>query len=292
MIKLAKIKAGFIVSYDYAYLFNAIAPLYSYANKIVLAIDENNLTWSGNKFVIPQSFFEAIRELDRDNKIELYFDNFYIPELTPMECETRERNMLLNKLGNGGWKLQLDVDEYIYDFNSISKFLHKNWYFTIFPRFTPMQFRGKLITLFKQVEDGFLYIDNEERFTFITNGYKNDASRVNTKRRSFYTNIAVIHQSWARNENEILTKILNWGHRDDFDTMSFFEYWKKLDNNNYQEYINFHPFNPKFWQKLEYIRAANINEFITTYSNNNKQQLNRFDLTFLINKIKMKFSNA
>ena len=26
---------------------------------------------------------------------------------------------------------------------------------------------------------------------------------------------------------------MNWGHRDDFDTLVFFEFWKKLDNSNY-----------------------------------------------------------
>lgn len=287
-MKLTKIKVGFIVSYDYEYLFTALKPLYQYADKIVLAIDENRVTWSGNKYEIKESFFEQIKAFDERNIIEFYFDNFYVSNLSPMECETRERNMLLQKLGKGGWKLQLDVDEYIYDFEIIKSFLHKNWYFNIFPNLTPMQFRGRLITLFKKVDDGFLYIDNEERFTFITNGTVNNASRTNTKKRSFYSNIAVIHQSWARNEDEIYTKIMNWGHRDDFDTLVFFEFWKKLDNSNYNKYVNFHPFNTNFWKKLEYKEAQNIDEFIQKYSKTNKQRLNYFNLSFLISKLKRK----
>ncbi|MDP2088173.1 MAG: hypothetical protein Q8J84_02100 [Flavobacteriaceae bacterium] len=65
------------------------------------------------------------------NKIEFYFDNFYVPKLTPMQCETRERNMLPKKMGRG-WLIPLDIDEYIYDFKTISNYLKRYWYLTIF----------------------------------------------------------------------------------------------------------------------------------------------------------------
>ena len=73
---------------------------------------------------MPQSFFDEIKSFDSKNKIEFYFDNFYISELLPIECETRERNMLLKKMGKG-WLIQLDVDEYVYDFSKVAKYLKK-----------------------------------------------------------------------------------------------------------------------------------------------------------------------
>jgi hypothetical protein len=288
MLKLTSIKVGYIVSYDYEYLLTSINTLYDYVDKIVLAVDINRQTWSGNKFEIPQSFFDSIKEFDKRNIIEIYFDDFYVPALSPMECETRERNLLLKKLGRKGWKLQLDVDEYIYDFKAVKKFLLRNWFFNVFPKLTPMQFRGKLITLFKEIQDGFLYIDNNERFSFITNGIENEMARLDSKTPSFYTDIVVVHQSWARKKEEIVQKISNWGHRDDFDTAAYYDFWDKLNQSNYLDYVNIHPMRPELWNKLYLLNCNGINEFITKYEALHPQKIAQFNSRFLYDKVKKK----
>ncbi|GGA88903.1 hypothetical protein GCM10008015_31800 [Flavobacterium palustre] len=220
------IKVGYLVSYDYNMLMTSVRQLYSYVDKIVVAIDKDYKTWSGNSFIIPDSFFDEIKAFDTKNIIEFYFDNFYISSLTPMDCEIRERNLVLKKLGRG-WKIQLDVDEYVYDFEVVSKYLKKYWYLTLFPKFTPLCFTGKLVTLFKEVENGYVFIDNDERFPFITNQNFNTHSRRNIHIKNFYSNISVIHQSWARGERDIKIKVENWGHRDDFNTKDYIQFWKK-----------------------------------------------------------------
>ena len=288
MLKLTSIKVGYIVSYDYEYLLTSIKLLYDYVDKIVLAIDINRQTWSGNKFEIPASFFETIKTYDKKNRIEFYFEDFYVPNLTPMECETRERNLLLKRLGTSGWKIQLDVDEYIYDFKSVQKFLNKNWFFNVFPKLTPMQFRGKLVTLYKEIQGGFLYIDNKERFTFITNCKQNSTARITFGASSHYSNISVIHQSWARKEDEIQTKIMNWGHRDDFDTVKYYNFWNSLSSENYKEYLDIHPMNPKLWNKLYFLKSNNIDDFIHKYTELSKQEIIHINFVFLLKKIKAK----
>lgn len=266
------IKVGYVVSYDYSMLLTSINQLYNYVDKIFIAIDKERKTWSGNSFEIPASFFFEVNQFDVKNKIEFYFDNFYVPELTPMECETRERNMLLEKMG-WGWKIQLDVDEYIYDFKVISKYLKKYWYLTLFPKLTPIVFRGKLVTLFRELIEGYLYIENNERFSFITNQSYYKYTRNNNSVRNHFTNINVIHQSWARSEDDIQLKIKNWGHRDDFDTQSYFEFWKSLNSINYKEYKNFHPLSPEVWNELQFLPSSSIDEFIEKYKLNYKQVL-------------------
>lgn len=288
MLKLTSIRVGYIVSYDYEYLLTSIKLIYSYVDKIVLAMDANRQTWSGNKFEIPTSFFDLIKAYDKKNIIEFYFEDFYVPTLTPMECETRERNLLLKRLGKSGWKIQLDVDEYIYDFKSVKKFLNRNWFFNVFPKLTPMQFRGKLVTLYKEIQGGFLFIDNKERFSFITNCNQNSTARITFGVSSHYTNINVIHQSWARKENEIQTKIKNWGHRDDFDTTKYYNFWNSLSSENYNEYINIHPMSPKLWDKLYFLESNNIDDFVNKYSELNKQKIIQINFLFLMNKIKAK----
>jgi hypothetical protein len=265
------IKVGYLVSYDYDMLLTSVRLLYDYVDKIILSIDENRKTWSGNSFEIPDAFFDEVSAFDTKNKIEFYFDNFYVPEITPMECETRQRNLLLNKMGKG-WKIQLDVDEYVYDFKALRNYLNKYWYLNWFPKLTPIVFRGKLVTLYRELPDGYLYIENEERFSFITNQSFYTYTRNNDKVRAHYTNFNVIHQSWARSEEEIQMKIKNWGHRDDFDTQNYFDFWKGLNSTNYKEHRNIHPMSPKVWNELFFLESNSIEDFIKKYASANVQQ--------------------
>lgn len=265
------IKVGYLVSYDYKMLLTSIKQLYNDVDRIFIAIDKDRKTWSGNNFELPQSFFEAIKAFDSKNKIEFYFDSFYVPELLPMECETRERNMLLKKMGKG-WLMQLDVDEYIYDFSKVAKYLKKYWYLTVFPKYTPIVFKGKWVTLYRQLTDGYLYIENNEPFPFITNQSSYTYTRNNNKVRNHYSNINVIHQSWARTEDEIQMKIKNWGHRDDFDTQQYFEFWRNLSSKNYMNYKNVHPLVPEVWNELHFLPSSSIDEFISKYASKNVQE--------------------
>jgi hypothetical protein len=267
-----KIKVGYLVSYDYEMFLISVKYVYQYVDKIFVAIDKNYKTWSGNSFVIEESFFEEVRLFDVDKKIEFYFDEFYVPELTPMQCETRERNMLRNKMGKG-WIMQIDVDEYIYDFKKISKFLRKHWYLNIFPKYTPVVFQGIFITLLKELPDGYLYIENKERFSFITNHKNYESARTNYGVSNHLMNAKVIHQSWARSDKDVFFKISNWGHRNDFNIHEYFEFWKNLDSTNYHKFENIHPLQPNLWNKLHYLPSSSINDFVKLYAEKNKQEL-------------------
>lgn len=282
---MTKIKVGYVVSYDFEMLFISIKQLYDYVDKIVIAIDKDGKTWSGNDFEIPNSFFEKIKTIDVKNKIQLYFDSFYVPNLSPSECDTRERNMLFKAMGKGGWLMQLDVDEYVYDFKKLVKYLNKYWYLTIFPKWTPILFRGKLVTLFKNKSDGYFYIENGERFPFVTNTPNFEACRANKSIRNHFTNFNVIHNSWARTDSEIQMKIKNWGHRDDFDTLKFFEFWQSLDNENYNNYKDFHPLVPEVWNKLLFMTCNSVEDFISKYAENNKQKLIFIKTTIIWNAL-------
>lgn len=266
------IKVSYLVSYDYEMFLTSVSQLYDYVDRIVVSIDKDRKTWSGNNFEIPDSFFEEVKRFDKNNKIDFYFDTFYLTHLTPMENETRQRNLVLSKLGKG-WKIQLDVDEYIYDFKTVAKYLDKYIFLTYFPRLTPICLKGKLITLYRELAEGYLFIENNEQFPFITNQDNNTHTRNNNKVRNFQTNIKVIHQSWARSEKQIFIKIKNWGHRDDFNTQEYFEFWRSLSIENYKSAFNFHPLSPNVWNKLVFLKSANVNEFIMQYSKTNKQEL-------------------
>lgn len=287
MLAKSKIKVGYLLSYDFDMFLTSASQLYDFVDKIVVGIDIDKRTWSGNYFEIPDSFYQMVKAFDKKNKIEFYFDTFYIESLTPMECETRERNLVLNKLGPG-WKIQLDVDEYVYDFKTIAGYLNKYWYLNLFPKLTPICFQGQLITLFRELSEGYLYIENNERFPFITNQNSNIHTRRNDKIKNHFTNIKVIHQSWARSEDDIQMKIKNWGHRDDFDTQKYFEFWKSLSSSNFMNFKNVHPIVPEVWNELHFLPSKTIHEFISKYANKNPQVFFYLDIKIMIKALKNK----
>ena len=260
-----KIKVGYLLSYDYDMFLTSVMQLYNDVDKIVVGIDKDYLTWSGNKFIISEDFFTEVKNFDTRNIIEFYFDKFYIPNLTPIECESRERNMVLQKLGKG-WKIQLDVDEYILNFKFLRTYLAKYNCLTYYPSLTPISLKAKLITLFKKNETGFFYIKDKHHFPLITNLNQNTFTRRSDKAFNHFFNLTVIHQSWARNEKEIREKVENWGHRDDFDTKKYIEFWRSISANNFNLLKNFHPINPPEWEDLYYLETDSIKGFLKKYS--------------------------
>ena len=111
-----QINVGILISYDYEFLKQSLPLIYKNADKIVLALDENYNTWSGNKFEVKPDFFDWISTFDVNNKIEIYKDDFYDPNLSSMENEVRERTMLSVYFGKDNWYIQLDSDELFINF--------------------------------------------------------------------------------------------------------------------------------------------------------------------------------
>ncbi|SFT84786.1 hypothetical protein SAMN05421857_3698 [Chryseobacterium formosense] len=275
------IKVGYLLSYDYSYILTSLKHIYEYVDSIVISYDINNKTWAGNDVEIPKSFFSEIKEFDKKNKIILYKDQFYIPGIQPMELETRQRNMMAEKLGFDGWHIQIDGDEYAYDFQKLSKFLRKNKYLLRIANKKQFNFQVNFVTLFKHNDEGFFVIKPfEEKCNLITNYPKYEYARYTNREQNFALDYHLIHQSWARDEEEITEKINNWGHKNDFDTSKFFEMWKSLNADNYKQFKNFHPLEGKLWKELSFFPAKNIDEFIIKFENEHPQKDLKLALKF------------
>ena len=156
-------------------------------------------------------------------------------------------------MGSGGWHIQIDSDEYAYNFKLLSQFLRKNQFLTKNPKKKPINFLVKLIVLFKQNKDVFYVIEpfNESRF-LVTNNPVYEKARKPEVGKSLQLDYYLIHQSWAITATEIEQKIKNWGHKNDFNVQEFYEKWRDLDENNYKKYIDFHPLPGSFWGKLDF----------------------------------------
>lgn len=260
---MKKIQVGFLVSYDYELLKNAIPPIYNDSDAIYLAIDKDRLTWNGSSFHIDDSFFSWIKEFDSQNKIEIYQDIFYIPELSTMECEVRQRKMLANKMGSGNWIIQLDADEYFINFKKFISDIKKYDRYLNPSNRKQIQISAYLINIYKFVGDGFLFVDEPTRCLTATNFPDYKIGR-NTRKRIIYTNNIILHETLSRSEKELEIKFKNWGHKNELNNL-FLEKWKSATKENYKEIKNVFYIEPEKWKSLSYVAGKDISEISSNF---------------------------
>lgn len=276
---MKKIHVGFLLSYDYEKLKLSIPPVYKAADKIFIAEDINKNTWTGNKFSVDDSFYTWLKEIDVDHKIEFYRDNFYIPELTGIQNDTRERHMLSLKMGIGNWLIQVDSDEYFLDFDDFVKKLRKHDSFLDNPQKHPVQIAGFHVDIYKYLEDGLLYVKDTCKVLVATN-YPNYKLARQSRERIIYVNSLVFHESLARTEKELEFKLKNWGHSHEIND-EFLAKWKKANKDNYKEIKDVFYLDSTQWSSLGYINTKNFNEFKNHLE---KLDINKITSFFILSK--------
>ncbi|HUR10050.1 MAG TPA: hypothetical protein VM012_01700 [Flavitalea sp.] len=273
------IKVGFLVSYDYEYLRISLPLVYKEADFIGLAIDQQRRTWNGGTFSIDDSFFDWLHAIDVDRKISIYEDDFYDPALTAIENDSRERNMLAQFMEKGGWHVQVDADEYFLNFATFASWLRAHPQWLDDPASNPVDICAFLVVLYKKIPGGFLYVnENYDLCVLATNFPRYNIARTGINKRIFLPQV-LLHQSWARNEDEISFKFANWGHTIDFNTSSHFRLWKNASEENYKTYHDFHPLKGSGWQSLGAVKGEDMNSII---HNLNKTGVLQFPSRLLI----------
>ncbi|MCB9032275.1 MAG: hypothetical protein H6553_00400 [Chitinophagales bacterium] len=284
------IKVGYCVAYDWEYLKIALPLIYKSADLICLSIDINRKTWVGNKYEIDNNaFHNFVFTIDTHKKIEIYEDDFYIPSNTAMQNEVRQRKLIAEKMGKGGWHIQLDTDEYFLDFDKFVNYLlkiEKN------PsgKKRPINIKANWIPIIKQLNNGFLYVDFEDKLGETFSVATNCPKYLNGRNNDYFNILSpfyCIHQTQARSPEDLKLKLNNWGHSDNELKQlevreSLFNLWNTIDEFNYNRIKNCHFTNPKTWPALHYVKAKNINELIQ----NIKQP------KFPLSKIQLKLKNS
>ncbi len=261
-----KIQVGFLVSYDYELLKNAIPQIYKEADTVFLAIDKSRKTWNGSDIEIGDDLFDWIKTYDVDHKIEIYEADFYVPELTTMECEVRERKMLAEQMGLGNWLVQLDADEYFINFNKFVGFLNARNHLLEAPEKHRVQIYPFHVTLYKQTENGYLYVNNATKTVAATN-YPDYRVGRKTHGKVIYTNSLVLHESCSRNREDLIVKLSNWGHNADIDLDAFMKKWDLLNEQNYKTMSGFFYLESSVWEDLDFIEGRNIQEVFKNFRN-------------------------
>src|SRR4051812_17253945 len=144
-----RINLGICVAYDWHYLALSLPPLYEISDSICLSVDRRGKSWSGTNFEFDKdAFLRLIEQIDKDKKIEVFEEDFYKASLSPRENELRQRHLMAEKMGLGGWHVQLDADEVLLEptlfVQLLRKYEHVKYAVTI---------RAVWIHLFKKVEN-------------------------------------------------------------------------------------------------------------------------------------------
>jgi hypothetical protein len=261
-----QIKVGFCVAYDWPLLEISIPLIYHSADAIYLTIDNKRAGWSGKEYPFDEpGFLRLIKNLDTGKKITIEEDDFHVPTLSPMENEVRQRNIMANFMGKGGWHIQLDCDEYFLNFGLFTsllkglKLIKKDFTNICCP----------FITLFKKNDAGYFIIANsvKEALDFVPVACSNPNYEYGRRNGYFnyHTSCIILHESWAHTPEEVARKLDNWGHRNDFDGQRYFTFWDSVNENTFSAAKNFHPINPENWPGLKYHPVKNISELIKYY---------------------------
>jgi hypothetical protein len=264
------IKIGFCVSYDWAFLKHSLPRVYAAADVICLAVDKDRHSWRCNPYAFDnEAFYTFVKSIDTQKKIDIYEADFSLPNLNSRENCNRHRTLIAERMGKGGWHIQVDSDEYFLDFEGFVKELKKIHQNPTGDEF-PVNVCAPFIPLFKKTKNGYLYVNFtnglSEIIPMATNKPKYERARQNGY-FNIYTKSYIIHDTWARDEDEMKYKIDTWGHASEElhateIRNAYFNLWKATNEFNYQYLYDFHPASPKVWEKLAYVAAKDIDELI------------------------------
>lgn len=275
MVKQSIIKVGMLVSYDWELLKVSVPRIYKYADLVCLSQDKNRKSWACNSYDFEEDKFRKwLKEMDTEKKITYYQDDFAISELNARENCDRQRMMMADKMGKDGWHIQVDADEYFFDFKEFVRYLIN---FNASPKFSdkPINMLVSLIPVIKKVNKGYLIVDfpngKFEVCPLATNHPKFERARYN-RHFNHLTNQFILHETRSRTADELWFKLNNWGHsaeelNDDAKKLQEFNSWKELDETNYHLVKNFHQDIPEKWPALDMIKAENIEELLETLPN-------------------------
>ncbi|WP_194767841.1 hypothetical protein [Tamlana sp. I1] len=271
-----KIQVGFLVSYDYQLLKNAIPLVYSEADTIFLAVDINRKTWNGASIDISEDFFTWIKAFDTEHKIQLFEESFYVPELSTMACEVRERKMLAEKMGVGNWIIQLDADEYFINFKRFVDFLKSKNHYLVNPEKHKIQIQPFHVSLYKKTENGYLYV-NEATKTVVATNYPDYKIGRKTRGKVVYFNALILHECLARDRKDLVQKLTNWGHNEEVDLEGFMKKWDAVNETNYKDFENFFFLEPEKWKHLDFVKGKNFKKLFENFRNEKEKALYKSD---------------
>lgn len=241
-----------LLAYDYRFAASCIASYYDIADEIILGVDADRLSWSGNKFELDLAQIRAeLAAIDPAKKIKIVEDDFH-SQASPTENDTHERSILSWECREENWVVQIDADEILLNAREF-----RDWMLARERAGADQEAPAGCVmatwtTVFKIFGNKALVIDPAFRETppvatrlrgqYVIARHTDEAQELSP--------LELLHYSFGRTPEEVLQKLNNWSHSRDFDTDAFFQMWQSVTLANYREYRNIHPLNGTNWPGL------------------------------------------
>lgn len=259
-----------LISYDANYLAKSIEKYYNYVDEIVLGLDKDRISWSGNKFSFDEELlWKELSSIDGDNKISVIEDNFHQSKIA-IENDNHERNILKSHCTND-WIVSIDADEML--LNAKSFFYDYCPLVEKYAKTKDVCFNWALP--YKLIDETLLVIANEDDTPFLSENQGFMTHKNNTFTYARWTDVSaaganrlmspaiMLHWSICRNKKDLQTKINNIGHSDLAKTDPFYNIWNSVTLDNYMNLRNFKTsgLGSIQWPKLRAIKLSDVENF-------------------------------
>jgi len=260
-----------LVSYDAAYLPESISKYYNYVDEIVLGLDKNRTTWSGNSFSFDEKQLWAdLSAIDGDSKISIIEEDFVKSKIA-IENDNYERNFLKAQCTND-WIFSIDADEYLVN----PKDFFYNYYPLIERYYNKADICMTWATPYKTIGDATLVIADEDGTPFFGENQGMTTSKDSTFTYARWTDksaaghnrlmspLVAIHWSLCRDKDALHEKINNIGHSDLVENDPFYQIWNQVTLENYEELHNFKSsgLGTAQWPILRAIKTEQVADYI------------------------------
>jgi hypothetical protein len=103
---------AYVLLADPVYLHESLVSYYDIVERIVVAYDEDAVSWTGERLDLEQAR-STVERLDHHHKIRWLPGRFH-GDSSPLDLETSERNAAISALGDSvDWVFQIDTDEVV-----------------------------------------------------------------------------------------------------------------------------------------------------------------------------------
>ena len=260
-----------LISYDAAYLPESVSKYYNYVDEIILGVDKNRTTWSGNSFSFDENKLWAdLSAIDGDSKISIIEEDFVKSQIA-IENDNYERNFLKTQCTND-WIFSIDADEYLVN--------PKDFFYNYCPLVERYYNKADICmtwaTPYKTINDATLVIADEDGTPFFGENQGMTTSKDSTFTYARWTDksaaghnrlmspLVAIHWSLCRDKDALHEKINNIGHSDLVENDPFYQIWSQVTLENYEELHNFKSsgLGTAQWPTLRAIKTEQVADYI------------------------------
>ena len=260
-----------LISYDAAYLPESVSKYYNYVDEIILGVDKNRTTWSGNSFSFDENKLWAdLSAIDGDSKISIIEEDFVKSKIA-IENDNYERNFLKAQCTND-WIFSIDADEYLVN----SKDFFYNYCPLVERYYNKADICMTWATPYKTIGDATLVIADEDGSPFFGENQGMTTSKDSTFTYARWTDksaaghnrlmspLVAIHWSLCRDKDALHEKINNIGHSDLVENDPFYQIWNQVTLENYEELHNFKSsgLGTAQWPILRAIKTEQVTSYI------------------------------